>query len=686
MSQKAMLFLVIGSALALGALSGNPEKTGHDASIPSLVSSLASFNRTLGRRFGVSWNNDTLSLTVSDLNASNAFNGPKTLWSSVPGSGFAAASSGSWDAQERDGSFRVHSEVTGKTTVQTLDTVDFTPGTAGTGAALTLAGQLLLPSNEGVALLPDVSSGGIANYTFAFSSDPQLDGHLKFELSVVGLATTTELNQLFLRYEMEPDEAVYGFGHQYSFANLRGKVVPVMTTEQGIGRGLEPITAILNTFGGGSGGNWHTTYSAIPQYLTSEMRSVFLENSEVAYFDSTANNSGEWQVIKPVANSSCWQQPSFSGKDSNRDDSSQMLRLCGRILAGNNPLDLIEQYTLWAGRMQQLPAWTQNGAVVGFEGGTAAVRNVWAQLKAANVPLAGFWLQDWSGRRDDAGDERLWWNWELDEDYYPGWDALVLEMREAGARMLTYINPYLSNDVGSKKPNFRRDLWAEANASGFLIRNSSGQAYLQSSGITSAFSFGTIDLTQAAARTWTKEIIKCNMLRVGPGCGLDGATTTGLSNVSASGWMCDFGEYVAFDAVLGETGAELSPAQAHNLFPQLWAQTVREAVNEVQQTNHQAAPRGTANDVVFFSRSSAGQSPSFSPLFWMGDQLTTFDGYDGLRSAIVGMMTGGISGHALSHSDIGLFTRIARKLFAEIMICDTRPWCACSCRWIHNGR
>lgn len=45
--------------------------------------------------------------------------------------------------------------------------------------------------------------------------------------------------------------------------------------------------------------------------------------------------------------------------------------------------------------------------------------------------------------------------------------------------MLTYINPYLSNDVGSKKPNFRRDLWAEANASGFLIRNASGQAYLQ---------------------------------------------------------------------------------------------------------------------------------------------------------------------------------------------------------------
>ena len=36
-----------------------------------------------------------------------------------------------------------------------------------------------------------------------------------------------------------------------------------------------------------------------------------------------------------------------------------------------------------------------------------------------------------------------------------------------------------------------------------------------------------------------------------------------------------------------------------------------------------------------------------------GDQLTTFDGHDGLKSAIVGMMNAGVSGHALTHSDIG---------------------------------
>jgi hypothetical protein len=45
-------------------------------------------------------------------------------------------------------------------------------------------------------------------------------------------------------------------------------------------------------------------------------------------------------------------------------------------------------------------------------------------------------------------------------------------------------------------------------------------------------------------------------------------------------------------------------------------------------------------------------------MYLQGDQLTTFDGDDGLRSALVGMMSGGFSGHALSHSDIGASCRM----------------------------
>jgi hypothetical protein len=51
------------------------------------------------------------------------------------------------------------------------------------------------------------------------------------------------------------------------------------------------------------------------------------------------------------------------------------------------------QVTLHTGRMQPLPAWTQTGAIVGYQGGTDAVRNITAQLALHGVPVAGMWLQ-----------------------------------------------------------------------------------------------------------------------------------------------------------------------------------------------------------------------------------------------------------------------------------------------------
>ena len=68
---------------------------------------------------------------------------------------------------------------------------------------------------------------------------------------------------------------------------------------------------------------------------------------------------------------------------------------------------------------------------------------------------------------------------------------------------------------------------------GYLVKNASGQPYLVES---LSFVFGTIDLTNQDARVWWKNIIKSNMLNASAGL--------------QSGWMCDFGEYLPFDAVL----------------------------------------------------------------------------------------------------------------------------------------
>lgn len=40
-----------------------------------------------------------------------------------------------------------------------------------------------------------------------------------------------------------------------------------------------------------------------------------------------------------------------------------------------------------------LPEWIVSGAVVGMQGGTEAVRQVWDQLQEHDVPISAFWLQ-----------------------------------------------------------------------------------------------------------------------------------------------------------------------------------------------------------------------------------------------------------------------------------------------------
>jgi alpha-glucosidase len=46
----------------------------------------------------------------------------------------------------------------------------------------------------------------------------------------------------------------------------------------------------------------------------------------------------------------------------------------------------------------------------------------------------------------------------------------------------------------------------------------------------------------------------------------------------------------------------------------------------------------------------------------LGDQLQTWDAYDGIKSTVVGMLSGGVSGFSLLHGDTGGFNAFAIKL------------------------
>ena len=53
-------------------------------------------------------------------------------------------------------------------------------------------------------------------------------------------------NYISMTYASPVDEEIYGMGLQYTEWDFKGKAVPMISCEAGVGRGLQPLTAILN--------------------------------------------------------------------------------------------------------------------------------------------------------------------------------------------------------------------------------------------------------------------------------------------------------------------------------------------------------------------------------------------------------------------------------------------------------
>jgi len=433
--------------------------------------------------------------------------------------------------------------------------------------------------------------GAGARYAVTFSRASSVRLAMTVHVSAPG-ATTVLLTAASPRRD-----SVHGFGAMTRW-NLKGGIVPILTREQGVGRGEPGVTQAENELTPPQGGAYNTTYAVVPQYLTSSNRGFFWTDDEYGVFDLTRRDRITSQL---------WARTVHA-----------------QVLLGRTPAELIRAYTQYAGRMKPLPHWVDQGAIVGIQGGTDTVLARVAALRAAGVPLAGVWLQDWVGQRTTSFGSRLLWNWTLNPDHYPNWSEMVAQLRQEGIRVLTYINPMLTNSgVPPDEPN----LFAQAAAGGYLVRNADGTPYLIDQG---GFSSGLVDLSNPAARQWMIGVLH------------DMARTYG-----ASGWMADFGEQTPFDGVF----ASGSTAQWHNRYPDAWAQV------------QAAALRGT--DVVDFHRSAFTTSPRYARLFWMGDQLVDWSAQDGMRSALTGMLSGGLSGFALNHSDTGGYTPLATPLVAR---------------------
>ena len=462
------------------------------------------------------------------------------LWQTIPGEAFVMAVQGNETVTENRGMFKITDQYRDTCQEQFIANV----GRGRGPDTLEVNGKLVCQSGQAVS------------YSLMLLAYPPK--------SALQLNLAAGNNRVYLAYQSTPDEHFFGFGEQFTYFDMQGKYVPIWVSEQGVGRGEQPLTFFANLTNGGAGGNAFTTYAPIPFYITDEMRALYLINGGYTAFDLRKNDR---VVIKAFG----------SG-------------IIANILDGTTPKEIIETYTNLTGRMRHLPDWVHTGAIVGMQGGTEKVRTVLSQLKQRNTPITSFWLQDWVGQRTTSFGKQLWWNWEVNNQRYPAWNGLVNDLNNEGIRMMVYVNPYLV-DV-TNNPDAQRSLFQEALEAGYLIHTLNGDPYLV---LNTDFRYGMVDLTNPDARQWLSKVIQEQVVDAG-----------------ASGWMADFGESLPYyDAVLQVPNDSALP-YIHNRWPVIWSGFNSSIVDQ------------SDNDLVFFSRAAFTGSSQVATLFWEGDQLLTF--------------------------------------------------------------
>ncbi len=191
------------------------------------------------------------------------------------------------------------------------------------------------------------------------------------------------------------------------------------------------------------------------------------------------------------------------------------------MIVGDSLKQVVSQIAEFNGYTPPVPDWVNEGAILGLQGGTDAVRLKYNELKKAQAAIRGVWIQDWVSKRMSLGYSRLWWNWELDTDHYPYWGGLRETLAENNVSILIYMNPMLTNV--SEKANAKQNFYAEGCSKNHFIRLNNGDRF--ETRAFSDFSAAMVDFDKPEAIEFYKRILR------------NAIETTG-----AKGMMIDFGE------------------------------------------------------------------------------------------------------------------------------------------------
>ena len=350
---------------------------------------------------------------------------PRAVWASPRARAFLVAATGTVDTPERRGMLRLSEhieEVFGEQTVE--------------GADVDTDGRLVI-----TGLLGNEESDERLEYQVFVATSERQTGGLDIDVAVL-----EEVDRLSLISELDPGEQVHGLGAQFADFDLRGRAYPLIPRAQGVGRGAQPLSLLVDLVLGAAGAA-DTTGAPLPHMVTSAPRSLWVHGPDVVVADL-------------------------------RQDDRLAMTVWGEALevsmaVGATPADHVAAHTSAEGVPRRVPEWLGTGLVLGVSEGVSEVRDRLDLLAEADVDVAAVWLSDWAGLRPVPFGDGPGLSGTVDAVRYPDLPGLVEDLADDDIRVLTTVSPMLSPDAAH---DGGRDLWQEAAEEGWLVRDEDEQA------------------------------------------------------------------------------------------------------------------------------------------------------------------------------------------------------------------
>lgn len=302
----------------------------------------------------------------------------------------------------------------------------------------------------------------------------------------------------------------------------------------------------------------------------------------------------------------------FLDLDSKKDNSLQYETISGRkvyqVIAGDNWVDLIDQYTALTGKQPMIPRWALGNfsSRFGYHS-EKEVLNTVNKFIAEKIPVDAVIIDlYWFGKtiKGTMG------NLEFDKDSFPTPKKMITDLKTKNIKTILVTEPFILTT--SKR-------WQETVDATILGKTKEGKPY------TYDFYFGNtglVDIFNPAGKAWFWNIYKT------------------LANDGVSGWWGDLGEPEVHPSDLMH--ATSTADEVHNIYGHNWAKLIYEGY---QKEFPNQRP-------FILMRAGYSGSQHYGLIPWSGDVNRSWGGLQSQPEIALQM---GMQGMAYMHSDLGGF-------------------------------